>query len=46
MEDRPFVTNHIERNEAESFFDIVNKADLSKDEEGRNIVNFLKSRVY
>jgi hypothetical protein len=40
-----FVANHPERDDNETFFDTINQTNLSDDEDGKNIVNFLKTRI-
>jgi len=46
LEDRYFAINHIERDKATTtFFDTIEKTDLSQKEEGKDLINFLKSRI-
>ena len=45
LKDRAFVTNCIERNTSETFFGIIDKTNLAEDEDGKKLVNFLKSRI-
>jgi hypothetical protein len=46
LKDRSFVTNHVERDKtATVFFDIIEKADLSQNENGMELISFLKSRI-
>jgi len=45
LKDRIFVTNCVERSASDTFFGIIEKADLTEDEDGKRLVNFLKSRI-
>jgi len=45
LKDRSFVTNNIYRDDNETFFDTISKTDLSKDKDGKEIVNFLRTRI-
>ncbi len=46
LENRTFAINHIERNKATTtFFDTIEKTDLSQNEEGKDFIDFLKSRI-
>jgi len=46
LESRSFAANHIERDKATTtFFETIEKTDLSQNEEGRELINFLKSRI-
>jgi hypothetical protein len=45
LKDRIFVNNCIERSASETFFGIIDKTDLAEDEDGKKLVDFLKSRI-
>ena len=45
LENRSFATNHIERDKTTAFFGIIEKTDLSQNENGNELINFLKSRI-
>jgi hypothetical protein len=46
LENRPFAINHIERDKGTTtFFDTIEKTDLSQNKEGKELINFLKSRI-
>ncbi|GBU24742.1 hypothetical protein R83H12_01377 [Fibrobacteria bacterium R8-3-H12] len=46
LENRAFAINHVERDKVTTtFFDTIEKTDFSQNEEGKELINFLKSRI-
>jgi len=45
LKDRVLINNCIERSASETFFGIIDKTDITEEEDGKKLVNFLKTRI-